>query len=106
MSFLTNKDHDYYFKVLILGDSDTGKSTLLSRFTKDSFDITDPVPTTVGIEYVTKNLKVDGKNIKVGYFFTEPIHTGFTYVLCRSSSGILLARRGTERLLPVITSIQ
>jgi Ras-related protein Rab-11A len=99
MSFLGNADHDYYFKVLLLGDSGAGKSTLLSRFTKDSFDITDPVPTTVGIEYVTKNLKVDGKNIKVEFWDTagQERYRAVTSGYYKHSVGALIVYDITDR---------
>lgn len=34
-----NKDHDYMFKVILLGQSGVGKSNILLRCTKDQFSL-------------------------------------------------------------------
>ena len=35
----TSRPHDYLFKIVLIGDSGVGKSNLLSRFTKDEFNL-------------------------------------------------------------------
>ena len=47
---------DYLFKVLIIGDSNVGKSSLLVRFADDSF-YTEYI-STIGVDYRIKTLKV------------------------------------------------
>lgn len=55
-------DYDYLFKVVLIGDSGVGKSNLLSRFTKNEFNLESK--STIGVEFATRTLKVDGKVIK------------------------------------------
>ena len=45
-------DYDYLFKVVLIGDSGVGKSNLLSRFTKNEFNLESK--TTIGVEFATK----------------------------------------------------
>ena len=52
-------DYDYLFKVVLIGDSGVGKSNLLSRFTKNEFNLESK--STIGVEFATRSLNVDGK---------------------------------------------
>jgi Ras-related protein Rab-1A len=45
-----DKDYDYLFKVVILGDSGVGKSALMLRFSDDMF--TESYVSTIGVDYV------------------------------------------------------
>ena len=47
---------------MLVGDSGIGKSNLLSRFTKNSFVLDSK--TTIGVEFATRSLQVDGKVVK------------------------------------------
>ena len=59
----TNEDdYDYLFKVVLIGDSGVGKSNLLSRFTRNEFNLESK--STIGVEFATKSINVDGKTIK------------------------------------------
>mmetsp|Transcript_57934 Transcript_57934/g.116146 ORF Transcript_57934/g.116146 Transcript_57934/m.116146 type:complete len:216 (+) Transcript_57934:60-707(+) len=55
-------DFDYLFKVVLLGDSNVGKSNLLSRFTRDEFD--QESRSTIGVEFASKTVTVNGKVMK------------------------------------------
>jgi small GTP-binding protein len=48
--------------VVLIGDSGVGKSNLLSRFTRNEFNIESK--STIGVEFATKNIQVDVKTIK------------------------------------------
>uniref|UniRef100_A0A8C9P0T8 Uncharacterized protein n=1 Tax=Spermophilus dauricus TaxID=99837 RepID=A0A8C9P0T8_SPEDA len=54
--------YDYLFKVVLIGDSGVGKSNLLSRFTRNEFNLESK--STIGVEFATRSIQVDGKTIK------------------------------------------
>ncbi|KAL9968526.1 hypothetical protein ACROYT_G020633 [Oculina patagonica] len=56
-------DVDYVFKVLVLGDSSVGKSSLIKRFHSNVFD--QRLPTTIGVDFFIHDLEVDGKKVKL-----------------------------------------
>ena len=56
-------EYDHLFRLVLIGDSAVGKTNLISRYTRDDFNI--PFKSTIGVDFVTRNLQVDGKTIKV-----------------------------------------
>jgi len=54
---------DYVAKLLILGDSGVGKSSLLLRYCDDTF--TSSFIATIGIDFKIKRIDVDGKQMKL-----------------------------------------
>ncbi|KAL9261404.1 Ras-related protein [Drosera capensis] len=54
--------YDYLFKLVLIGDSGVGKSNLLSRFTRNEFNLESK--STIGVEFATRSLNIDGKVIK------------------------------------------
>ena len=53
---------DFWFIVVLIGDSGVGKSNLLSRFTRNEFNLESK--STIGVEFATRSIQVDGKTIK------------------------------------------
>ncbi|XP_045185116.2 uncharacterized protein LOC123543116 [Mercenaria mercenaria] len=54
--------YDYLFKVLIIGEEDSGKTALLTRYVEGAF--TAAYVSTIGVDFKIKSVKQDGKNIK------------------------------------------
>ncbi len=54
--------YDHLVKILLVGDSGVGKSSLLARFISDSFDEQSP---TVGVDFKLKHVDVDGTRLKL-----------------------------------------
>lgn len=50
-------------KILIIGESGVGKSSLLLRFTDDVFDT--ELSATIGVDFKVKTLSVDGNTTKL-----------------------------------------
>lgn len=53
---------DYVFKVVVIGDSAVGKTQILSRFAKNDFCFDSK--STIGVEFQTKTVTINGKLIK------------------------------------------
>jgi len=50
------------YKLVLIGDSAVGKSNLLSRFTKNEFNLESK--STIGVEFATKTIEAEGRLIK------------------------------------------
>ena len=57
------KEYDYLFKLVIIGNSGVGKSSLLLRFSDDQFN--ESFLTTIGVDFRFRTLNIDGKNVKL-----------------------------------------
>lgn len=57
------EDSDFQLKLVLVGDSGVGKSNIISKFTKNEFNLESK--TTIGVEFATKTVLVEGKSIKV-----------------------------------------
>jgi Ras-related protein Rab-1A len=55
--------YDHLFKILLVGDSGVGKSSLLLRFTDDMFQET--FISTIGVDFKIRNVKIQDKVVKM-----------------------------------------
>jgi Ras-related protein Rab-11A len=62
MGSRVDEEYDYLFKIVLIGDSGVGKSNLLSRFTRNEFNLESK--STIGVEFATKSIQAEGKTIK------------------------------------------
>lgn len=89
--------YDYLLKLLLVGDSSVGKSSILCRYSDDQFE--EKVLSTIGIDFKVKYLKIDNKNIKVGIWDTagqERFRT-LTSAYYRNAHAIILVYDCTVR---------
>ncbi|RUS28867.1 hypothetical protein BC938DRAFT_481348 [Jimgerdemannia flammicorona] len=56
------ESYDYLFKIVLIGDSGVGKTNILNRFTKDSFNFESR--STIGVELAWKNLIIGNKTVR------------------------------------------
>lgn len=84
-------DHyDYLYKIVLIGDSGVGKSSLLSRFTRNEFDLESK--STIGVEFATRSIQVDGKVIKAQVWDTagQERYRAITSAYYRGAVGAIL----------------
>ncbi|KAK9462963.1 ras family-domain-containing protein [Lipomyces oligophaga] len=87
---MAQDEYDYLFKVVLIGDSGVGKSNLLSRFTRDEFN--PDSKSTIGVEFATRSIAVDGKTIKAQIWDTagQERYRAITNAYYRGAVGALL----------------
>lgn len=59
---IDEEQYDYLFKIVLIGESGVGKSNMLSRFTKNEFNLESKA--TIGVEFATKCITFNNKVIK------------------------------------------
>ena len=59
----TPQDYDYLFKVLLIGNSSVGKSSLLLRFVDNQWN--DLFVPTIGVDFKIRTMEIDNKNVKL-----------------------------------------
>ncbi|CAD5172840.1 ras-related protein RIC2 [Musa acuminata AAA Group] len=89
-AYRAEDDYDYLFKVVLIGDSGVGKSNLLSRFTRNEFSLESK--STIGVEFATRSLTVDGKVVKAQIWDTagQERYRAITSAYYRGAIGALL----------------
>ncbi|XP_033110082.1 ras-related protein Rab-10-like [Anneissia japonica] len=89
MMTVSKKTYDLLFRLILVGDSCVGKSSILLRFSEDIF------PTfisTIGVDFKVKTVEVNGKKIKLQIWDTaggERFHT-IVHTYYRGKNGIML----------------
>ncbi|CAG8606982.1 12452_t:CDS:2 [Racocetra persica] len=86
-------EYDYLFKgmdLVLIGDSGVGKSNLLSRFTRNEFNLESK--STIGVEFATRSIQVDNKTIKAQIWDTagQERYRAITSAYYRGAVGALL----------------
>uniref|UniRef100_A0A665UDB0 Ras-related protein Rab-25 n=1 Tax=Echeneis naucrates TaxID=173247 RepID=A0A665UDB0_ECHNA len=77
-------------KMVLIGDSGVGKSNLLSRFTRNEFNLESK--STIGVEFATRSIQVEGKTIKAQIWDTagQERYRAITSAYYRGAVGALL----------------
>lgn len=91
-------DYDYLYKVLLVGDSGVGKSSIMLQYTEISFIET--FISTIGVDFKMKVIVVAGKKIKLQIWDTagqERFRT-ITTAYYRGAHGILIVYDVTNRV--------
>ena len=84
------KEFDFLIRLVIVGEPRVGKSTVIQRYSQGDF-----IPhyvSTIGVDFFTKVLNVDGKNVKIQVWDTagqEDLEL-ITKSYYRNTAGIIL----------------
>jgi small GTP-binding protein len=83
-------EYDFLYKVVLIGDSGVGKSNLLSRFTRNEFNL--ETKSTIGVEFATRSIQADNKTIKAQIWDTagQERYRAITSAYYRGAVGALL----------------
>ena len=105
-----NQEYDYLFKLLLIGNSSVGKSSLLFRFVENVWD--DNFVPTIGVDFVSniyliylyilqklKTLEVNGKKVKLQIWDTagQERFKNITASYYRGGNGVLVVYDITDR---------
>lgn len=92
-----DESYVYQFRLIVIGDSKVGKSSLLKQFTSGKY--IDSCTTTVGVDFYTKIVSVDGCAIKLQLWDTagQERYRAITRSYYRSAVGGLLVFDITDR---------
>ena len=94
---MAEEDYDFIFKVLLLGNSDVGKSSLILRYVDQVWS--DTFVPTIGVDFKVKTLELQNKQIKMQIWDTAG-QERFRNVISsyfRGAHGILLIYDVTNR---------
>ncbi|XP_012458478.1 ras-related protein Rab11C [Gossypium raimondii] len=97
MAYKVDHEYNYLFKIVLIGDSGVGKSNILSRFTRNEFFLESK--STIGVEFATRTLQVEGKTIKAQIWDTagQERYRAITSAYYRGAAGALLVYDVTKR---------
>ena len=94
---MADEEYDFIFKVLLLGNSDVGKSSILIRYVDESWN--DAFVPTIGVDFKIKSMEVEQKIVKMQIWDTAG-QEGFRNVISsyfRGAHGLFLIYDITNR---------
>ena len=92
-----SEDYEFIFKVLLLGNSNVGKSSLFLRFVDDIWN--DTFVPTIGVDFKIKTFDIDEKKIKMQIWDTagQERFKNITASYYRGGHGVLVVYDITDR---------
>jgi len=96
-SYIENKEFDYLFRYIIVGDINVGKSCIMLQFSSNQFR--EEHELTIGVEFAIKFLEIKNKNIKIQVWDTagEEAFQSITKSYYRNAIGALLVYDITKK---------
>jgi len=96
-SYQENKDCDYLFRYIIVGDVSVGKSCIMLRFSSNQFR--EEHELTIGVEFAIKFYEIKNKNIKIQIWDTagEEAFQSITKNYYKNAIGALLVYDITKK---------
>lgn len=56
---------DFLFKIILIGDTDVGKTSVIQRFKTGNFS--DRQQSTIGVDFIVRTLNIQGRKVKVSF---------------------------------------
>ena len=87
---MDSSDYDYLFKLVVIGDSGVGKSSICTRYTKGFYN--DVFITTIGVDFECHTISLDEKIIKLQIWDTagQERFKAITNSFYRGAQGIII----------------
>lgn len=79
---------DFLFKIILVGDSDVGKTCVVQSFKSGIF--MEKQQNTIGVDFTVRTLDIDGKKVKVGNVISPFFSVFYLVHLSLVSTNILL----------------
>ena len=94
---MIGKNYDVLLRLIVIGDSNVGKSSLVRRYSQGAFD--GMTSTTVGIDYSNKRMERDGKVYKIQFWDTagQEVYNSLAKITIRDSQGIVLVYDASKK---------
>jgi Ras-related protein Rab-11A len=91
MAYANQDEYDYLFKIVLIGDSSVGKSSISRKFIDSDGDIYG-MKSTIGVEFVTKSLPIKDKVVKMQVWDTagQERYRAITSAYYRGALGAML----------------
>ena len=87
---MDSSEYDYLFKIVVIGDSSVGKSSICTRYTKGFYN--DTFITTIGVDFECHTVTVDDKVVKLQIWDTagQERFIAITNSFYRGANGIVI----------------
>jgi Ras-related protein Rab-1A len=87
---MSGAEYDHLFKILCIGDSSVGKSSLVNRYAEESFDTR--FISTIGVDFKIKSITIRGKIVKMQLWDTagQERFRAITTSYYRGADGVIL----------------
>lgn len=56
---------DFLFKIILIGDTDVGKTSVIQRFKSGNFS--ERQQNTIGVDFIVRTLNIQGSKVKVSF---------------------------------------
>ena len=91
------EEYDYLYKILLIGNSSVGKSSIFNRYVDNCYS--DLSVSTIGVDFKIKTLKINNKIIKLQIWDTngQERFKAITNSYYRNSHGIIVVFDITDR---------
>lgn len=87
---MSKQTYDHLFKLLLIGDSSVGKTSLMCRYSHDTYNPN--YVSTIGVDFIMKTIDLNGKRIKLQIWDTagQERFQAITASFYRGAMGIML----------------